>query len=120
MDDKELTAAPLASSYLVLLHLLPFVIVFVNLLVYRPLAAGLGLPPLCGSILLWITTIAVALGYLLYLGKVQTGRLTLKGIVLYRQPLPWWQYTVFVALFLALSSCLHQLHISPGGRRISS
>lgn len=88
MNDKGLTAAPLASRSLILLRLLPFVIAFVNLLVYRPLAAGLGLPSLYGSILLWITTITVELGYLLYLGKVQTGRLTLKGIVLYRQPLP--------------------------------
>jgi hypothetical protein len=46
MNDKGLTAAPLASRSLILLHLLPFVITFVNLLVYRPLVAGLGLSPL--------------------------------------------------------------------------
>ncbi|MFC2053887.1 hypothetical protein ACFLV7_06250 [Chloroflexota bacterium] len=100
--------------------MLPFVIAFVHLLIYRPLVAGLGLPPLYGSVLLWITTIVVELGYLLYLGKVQAIRLTLKGIVLYRQPLPWWQYIDFVVLFLALSSCLNRSHISPGGRRKST
>ncbi len=76
-------------------------IAFVNLLVYRPLAAGLGLPPLYGAVMLWITTVAVELGYLLYLGKNLTGKFTLKGIVLYRQRLPWWQYIVFIVLFLA-------------------
>ena len=40
MNDKGLTAAPLVSRYLILLHLLPFVIAFVNLLIYRPLRLG--------------------------------------------------------------------------------
>jgi len=42
--------------------------------------------------------------HLLYQGKKQTGRYTLKGVVLYREPIPLWQYFVFVPLLLVWSA----------------
>jgi membrane protease YdiL (CAAX protease family) len=42
--------------------------------------------------------IPVELGYLLYQGKKKTGRFTLRGIISYRNPIPWWQYLVWVLI----------------------
>ena len=36
------------------------------------------------------------LGHMLYMGKKQTGRLSLKGIVLYCEAMPWWQYLLLI------------------------
>lgn len=66
MKNRELTAVPLTNKYLIWLHLLPIGIAFINMLVYRPLAASSGVPPLFAGIILWVITIAVELGLLLY------------------------------------------------------
>jgi membrane protease YdiL (CAAX protease family) len=42
-----------------------------------------------------LTLLPVELGYLYYQGKKLNGIFSLKGIVLYREKMPWWQYIVF-------------------------
>jgi hypothetical protein len=54
-------------------------------------------PPRCCSVVI----ITFELGYLLAQGQQHTGRLSLRGIVLYKAPLPVWQYAVLVPLVLA-------------------
>ncbi len=54
------------------------------------------------SLLLAILFILIPfeLGFLLYQGYQQNGRLSLKNVVLYREPMPVWQYFVLVPLLL--------------------
>lgn len=110
-EIKELSETveqhPLGLS--IVLHLFPgAVILAVYLLLVRPLAT-LGLPPLLA--LLGGATIGVGalqLGHLLVLGRRRNGRLSLRGVVLYTERAPIWQYVVIplglvVAAFMVLA-----------------
>ena len=48
-----------------------------------------------------LVLVPTELGYLYCLGKKTTGRFTLKGIVSFRQGMPWWQYPVFGVIIAA-------------------
>lgn len=82
---------------LFVLHLLPGVLILLFYLVGAALARTVGLPTL---FFLYLATALVMipfeLGYMLYLGKKGSGRFSLKGIVLYREATPWWQYIVLI------------------------
>jgi len=47
-----------------------------------------------------LAVILVELGYLFYRGQEKNGTPSLKGIVNYRQHVPWWMYIVFPLLIL--------------------
>jgi len=84
----------------IVLHLLPGVLILLFYIVTAPLAERQGFPS--GTALfaaIGLILIPFELGYLLYQGKKRNGTLSLKGIVLYREPMPWWQY---IALGLPL------------------
>ncbi|MFD9894812.1 CPBP family intramembrane glutamic endopeptidase [Amycolatopsis sp. NPDC059027] len=73
------------------LHLLPGVlIVAVYLLIARPLAKSIGYPPFLGWAIAMLLALApFELGLLLWLGRRRNGRLSLRGVVRYRdKPLP--------------------------------
>jgi membrane protease YdiL (CAAX protease family) len=76
------------------LHLLPGALGMAALLFIGPLAERLGFPPLLVGFgvagLLVIT--GFQLGYMLYQGQQRNGSLSLRGVVLYRERMPWWQY----------------------------
>ena len=79
----------------IVLHLLPGVLILLFYIVAAPLAKELGFPS--GTALfvaIGAVLIPFELGYLLYQGKKRNGTLSLKGIVLFREPMPWWQYIV--------------------------
>lgn len=84
----------------ILLHLLPGIIIFaLFLLIASPLQAA-GFPPFSfTAMLIGVVVLGGTLGELLYQGRKRNGRLSLKGIVLYHKPLPWWQYIVFALIF---------------------
>jgi membrane protease YdiL (CAAX protease family) len=86
------------------LHLLPGVFILIFYTITAPLMEGLGHPP--GTALfiaIGVILIPFELGYLLYQGKKRNGTFSLKGIVLYREPMPWWQYILLgLPLFLWL------------------
>jgi membrane protease YdiL (CAAX protease family) len=88
----------------VALHLLPAVFVFTFYILAAPFVIGLGFPPGLALLLgfLFIGT-PIELGYLLYLGKKRNGTFSLRGIVLYRERIPIWQYFVFFVLLLAFA-----------------
>jgi len=90
----------------IVLHLLPGIFILLFYMVTAPLAVNLGFPSgtalfvAIGAIL-----IPFELGYLLYQGKKRNGTFSLKGIVLFREPMSWWQYIVLglpVFLWLGL------------------
>jgi membrane protease YdiL (CAAX protease family) len=68
------------------LHLLPGVVIVVaHVLVGLPLARALGVPPVLGFLVVAVPTlIPVQLGVLLWLGRRRNGRLSLAGVVGYR------------------------------------
>ena len=88
----------------VALHLLPAAFVMAFYVLAAPLAVRLGFPPglalLLGFILIGIP---VELGYLLYRGRKRNGTFSLRGVVLYRERMPAWQYAAFFLLLLAVA-----------------
>lgn len=87
----------------IVLHLLPGVLLLVWFVLTGPLAEKLGAPAfltlMIGAVLV---IIPFELGYLLYQGWQRNGKLSLEGVVLYRKPIPHWQYAVLVPAGIAL------------------
>jgi hypothetical protein len=88
-------------SQTIALHLVPGALITAFYFLTAPLVIHAGDPALM-SLLLAILFILIPfeLGFLLYQGYQQNGRLPLKNIVLYREPMPVWQYFVLVPLLL--------------------
>jgi uncharacterized protein len=82
------------------LHLVPGALGTVFYVLTAPIAMRLGFPPLLAIYSAIVVIIAFELGYLLAQGKQHTGRLSLRGVVLYQAPLPLRQYAVLVPVVL--------------------
>jgi membrane protease YdiL (CAAX protease family) len=81
----------------VILHLLPGILVGCFYILARQPVANMGYPSIVALMLAYaFILVPVEVGYLLYQGKKMTGRFTLRGIISYRKPIPWWQYVVWV------------------------
>jgi len=52
------------------------------------------------SLAVVLVLVPFELGYLLYQGKKKNNKPSLKGVVLYRERMPFWQYVVFVPVLL--------------------
>ena len=79
------------------LHLLPGALITVFYVVAAPLAIHLHAPALLAFYLaIAVVLIPVELGYLLYVGRKQTGTLSLASVVSYREPMPLWHYVGLV------------------------
>lgn len=90
---------PLGRS--VLLHLLPGAIISLFYFLAAPAIMATGYPPVAAlNLSILLVLIPVELGILVYLGRKRNGRTSLEGIVLYREPLPWWKYALLVPAFL--------------------
>jgi uncharacterized protein len=89
------------------LHLMPSVLTAAVFVALGPLVVAAGYPPHLALILaIPLAMIPVALGLLLYLGYNRNGRFSLRGVVLYRERIPFWQYIVFVPLVFVASFAL--------------
>lgn len=85
----------------VLLHLLPGALISLFYFLFGPRVTAAGYPPVAALILgILVILIPVELGYLVYLGRRRNSHTSLEGVVLYREPLPWWNYLVYVPAFL--------------------
>lgn len=79
----------------IILHLLPGILILICFIIAAPIFERNGIPSINALILaIAIVLIPFELGYLLYQGKKKNGKLSLKGIVLYRKPVRVWQYIV--------------------------
>ncbi len=80
-----------------LLHLGPGAVIGLCYFVLSPVFRQWGLPSIAA---LMITAALVLtpfeMGYLLHEGRRRNGRYSLRGVVLYRSPIPIWQYFVWV------------------------
>ena len=83
----------------ILLHLLPGILVTACYLAVLEPFHRLGFPSIF-SLMVSAALILVPfeLGYLLYLGKKRNGKLSLNGIVSYRNPVSVWQYLIWVPI----------------------
>ena len=87
----------------VVLHLLPGVLLLVWFVVTGPLAEELGVPAFLALMIgAAVVIIPFELGYLLYQGWRRNGKLSLEGVVLYREPIPLRQYAVLVPAGIAV------------------
>jgi len=97
--DTPLEQYSLGQS--IVLHLLPGAIATVVYILIVPFFTGKGYPSITALYLpMILTVILVELGYLFYQGQKKNGTLSLKGIVNYRQHVPWWMYIAFPLLIL--------------------
>jgi len=80
----------------IVLHLLPGLLFLPVFLLAGKFSDNLGLPKYLAPMLIsfGLVIIPFELGYLLYQGKKLHGKLSLQGVILYRQPIPRWQYLV--------------------------
>ena len=90
---------PLALS--ILLHLLPGILATFLYVVLSQFLVPAGFPGIATLLLAALLTIVpFELGVLLYEARRKNGSFSLKDVVLYREPIPWWQYIVFPLVLL--------------------
>jgi membrane protease YdiL (CAAX protease family) len=88
----------------IVLHLLPGVLLLIFFVMTIPVMDKLGLPPRFSSLFgILFILIPFELGVLFYEGKKRNGKLSLEGIVIYRERIPIWQYFLWVPLLLVWS-----------------
>jgi len=115
------TDAQHSLPHSVALHLVPGILTTAAYLFLGPFVMARGFPALSGLILaVLFVMIPLELGYLLYQAKKTSGTYSLRGIVLYREPIPRWQYVILtLALmvwgFLA-SALLHNVETDMSAR----
>jgi membrane protease YdiL (CAAX protease family) len=99
-----------STTQSVILHLLPGILIGCFYLLARQPVVNMGYPSVIALILAYaFILIPVELGYLLYQGKKKTGRFTLRGIISYRNSIPWWQYLVWVLIIVVASGAIFTL-----------
>ena len=89
------------------LHLLPGILIGGFFFIFRQPVINLGYPSSMALILgVAFILIPFELGYLLYQGRKKTGRYTLAGVISYRNPIPWWEYLVWVSIVFIMISAI--------------
>jgi membrane protease YdiL (CAAX protease family) len=98
--EENLEQHPLGKS--IVLHLLPGLLLVLFYALTAPIALRLGLPAFFALMVgTGVILIPFELGFLLFQAKKRNRTLTLRGIVLYREPMPAWQYVVLGFLVFA-------------------
>jgi len=85
-----------SMAKLLSLHLLPAIMWLIFYIPLARIASEKGIPTMFVMyILVALILVPFEMGFLYYQGKKMNGKLSLKGVVLYRERMPWWQYVVF-------------------------
>jgi hypothetical protein len=107
MNTEDIKRHTLGLS--IALHLVPGILIGAFYTVLTPFITDLGFPSIVSLILAgFVVLVPFELGILLYEGK-RTGAEALKGVVLYRQPLPLRQYLIWVPVIFVASGLLMTL-----------
>ena len=102
--SSEALLADHSALLSVILHLLPGVMTGAVSVALLPAVVAGGYPPHVALVLsIPLAMIPVQLGILLYLGYKRNGRLSLRWVVLYREPIQLRQYLVYVPLVFMAS-----------------
>jgi membrane protease YdiL (CAAX protease family) len=112
--SAEISHAPSATSSeqhslgrSIVLHLLPGILTGSVFFLLAPVAQISGLPPVWAhGIADLIVLLPFVFGLLYYEGYKRNGRLSLEGIVLYRESIPGWQYLIFLPLLLGAGALI--------------
>ena len=105
MDHTEIEKHSLLQS--ITLHLLPGILITVFYFLLRQTVINWGYPAIFALVLAIIfILIPFELGYLLFQGKKMTGQYTLKGLISYRNPVPWWQCIIWVLFVFGLTGAI--------------
>jgi hypothetical protein len=105
MDHPEVKQHSLLQS--IIYHLLPGILIGVFYFLVRQPIENLGYPSVMGLIMAIIfILIPFELGFLLYQAKKTNGTYSLKGIISYTNPIPWWQLIFWVVLVFLLTGVI--------------
>ena len=92
--ENEREQHPLGKS--IFLHFMPALIWLLFYIPFAWISQKNNIPTMFTMYILGACVLLpVQVGYLYYLGKKKNNKLSLKGIVLYRNKMPWWQYILF-------------------------
>ena len=99
----------------IVLHLLPGVLLLLFFFLAVPIVKNMVLPIRFAAMLgVFFILIPFELGVLFYEGKKRNGKYSLRGVVVYRERIPPWQYFLWVPLLVVWSS-IWALLLSPFG-----
>jgi hypothetical protein len=105
MGHPEVKQHSLLQS--IIYHLLPGILIGVFYFLVRQPIENLGYPSVMGLIMAIIfILIPFELGFLLYQAKKTNGTYSLKGIISYTNPIPWWQLIFWVVLVFLLTGVI--------------
>ena len=94
----------------IFLHLSPGILIGAGYFALTPVLRSLGYPSimalLCSLVLILIP---FELGYLLLQAKKKNGSFSLRGVVMYRNPIPTWQYFVWVPVVFVVMGIIFTL-----------
>lgn len=94
----------------IIYHLVPGLLIGAVYYLIVPAIQSAGYPSVMALILTaMFVLVPVELGILFYQGKKRSGKLSLKGIVLYQQKLPWHQYVLWVTVIFVTSGLIMTL-----------
>ena len=86
------------------LSIIPGILITVVFVLLTPLIRYLGYPPLLAFLLAFLLFgLPFELGVMLYLGKKKNKKISLEGIVLYREAIPLWQYFVIIPVVFIIT-----------------
>lgn len=95
MHDIKIEQHSLGKS--IILHLFPGVLIAIFFAITAPLVLSAGYPAIVALLLgILFVLIPVELGYLIYQGRRMHGTNSLDRVVMYREPIPIWQYFALV------------------------
>jgi len=99
---NEDSIAPHSVLRSAILSLIPGVVILLFFVLLVPIAAQYDIPALCVLFVAIPLVLApLELGYLFVQGRRLNGRLSLKGVVLFRERIPVWQFVALVVALLA-------------------
>jgi membrane protease YdiL (CAAX protease family) len=91
----------------IVLHLAPGALTTILFFTTAPTLNSLGLPSNFAFLLAVILVLVpFELGFLFYRGKKRNGTFSLNGVVLYREPMPVWQYGLLAAVLLVYANLI--------------
>jgi hypothetical protein len=93
--ENSITGRQHTMSQTIVLHLMPGLLLLPVFLIAVKLTANFDLPRHLAPFLIASTLVIIPFetGYLLHQGKKMNGKYSLKGVILYRESILWWQYT---------------------------
>ena len=110
--QNSLIARQHSWSQILWFHLLPGLLIVFIFIAIAAVMGRFDLPASLALLITWLVAgIPIELGILLYQGWKQNGRLSLQGIALYREPLPFRQYLWLVPLLLVWTAIISTIFV---------